>query len=461
MQHVCTWIVRAVLTGTLVTLSLFMIPPRVVSADDWQDHAPLPTPVSNNAVTTHVIDDTCFVYTFLGIDETKIWSGLTQYAARLNTVTDQWEELPPVPGAVGRIAAAAATVKDEIFVIGGYSVSQAGGETTWASVDIFDPLTKTWSAGTDVPIRVDDMVHGVWRDSLIYLVSGWSQNRNVRNVQIYNPADDTWQQSALFPGPATFGAAGGVVGDQIVVVDGVNNAFNLINSVWLGDIDPNDPTVITWQFLGTHPGNAGYRMGYGVLAGVSDQVFFSGGTDNAYNFNGIGYNGQPSNPTTKTWAVYTPTGQFIDYCDKPIPTMDHRGFVECDERLFVVGGMEQDQLVTTRVSSYRPDVVTAVGQSAVPARDFIRVVPNPASESVGLVRDSAGESGSNESPVVLQIFDVKGRQVRRFQVPSTDPVRWDLRDSSAERVQSGVYWLRMILPEGEVTARVNVLDPVR
>jgi len=79
--------------------------PVVAQAGTWEDGAPLPSPVANNAVATHARNGTTFVYSFMGIDSTKAWSGIGTWARRLNTVTNQWEDLPAVPAAEGKIAA--------------------------------------------------------------------------------------------------------------------------------------------------------------------------------------------------------------------------------------------------------------------------------------------------------------------------------------------------------------------
>ncbi len=66
-----------------------------------------------------------------------------------------------------------------------------------------------------MPLPVDDAVSGVWRDSLIYLVSGWHDSDNVAAVQIYDPERNAWEQATPIPGPPVFGYAGGIAGDGI------------------------------------------------------------------------------------------------------------------------------------------------------------------------------------------------------------------------------------------------------
>jgi hypothetical protein len=432
-----------------------------VAATSWQDHAPLPNPVANNAVTTHVLAGTTFVYTFMGIDSTKIWSGITTSAARLNTVTNTWETLPDVPVPTGRIAASAVTLGDSIYVLGGYRVASNGQETTARRVLAFDPLTKAWlDDAAFVPQKVDDMVAATWNDSHIYLISGWSTSTNVTNVQVYDPTTNAWAQATPIPDFGTFGGIGGICGDHIVYMDGVADTafggFDLVNRVLVGTIDPHDPTIVTWEDRGPHPGSPVYRGASWNLAGDDTRVLVAGGTDNPYNFDGIGYNGIPSEPLGQVWSYHVATGTVVFHADKPVPTMDHRGFPEGSGRMYVIGGMEAGQQVTARVSSWLPDPVTLSPLFPTTAPLELRAAPNPARARVRFSAPGAG--------VALQdarIYDVAGRIVYTFpqrSLRASEGFDWNLHDDTGHRVGPGVYWLAGRV-SGKVVARsVTVLD---
>ncbi|RMG67791.1 MAG: galactose oxidase, partial [Calditrichaeota bacterium] len=235
-------------------------------AGSWGESTPLPEKLSNNAVASLQLGDSTYLFSMMGIDTSKIFSGITRHAYRLNLGTGQWQALPDVPGPQGRIAAAAVGFRGKIYLFGGYRVLATGGEITSERVDIYDPATGQWTTGQPIPTPVDDQVALVWRDSLIYLISGWSQSRNVKNVQVYNPALDSWQQATPIIGAGVFGHAGGIVGDSIVYADGVKVSglqFVMNPKSYLGVIDPADPTSITWSELPPHPGPAKYRMAAG------------------------------------------------------------------------------------------------------------------------------------------------------------------------------------------------------
>jgi hypothetical protein len=85
-----------------------------------------------------------------------------------------------------------------------------------------------YTSGTDLPIPTDDHVQCVWRDSLIYIITGWSNTGNIPNVQIYDPANDTVLSGTPIPNSddyKAFGASGVIIGDTIYYAGGVNDSW--------------------------------------------------------------------------------------------------------------------------------------------------------------------------------------------------------------------------------------------
>lgn len=263
----------------------------------WEERPDLQMPVAltNNAVTSAKVAGQYYTYSFGGIDSSLVWSGIRQDAFRLN-LNAGWTILPPIPDTLGKIASAASTVKGKIYLIGGYHVLEDGSEISSNRVHIFDPLTNTWLPdGAPVPVPIDDQVQGVYRDSLIYVVTGWSNTSNVANVQIYNPATDSWQVGT--PVPATsqyraFGAAGGIVGNKIIYAGGARMGVNFPIAPYIrcGEIDPADPKQITWSFVEDSLA-ARYRAAPIVDYDAFNDIWLTGGSSVTYNFDGIAYNG--------------------------------------------------------------------------------------------------------------------------------------------------------------------------
>jgi hypothetical protein len=208
-----------------------------------------------------------------------------------------------------------------------------------------------------MPVPVDDSVVGVYRDRYIYLVSGWSTTDAVHDVQLYDAEKNKWTHATPIPGTPVFGHAGALVGDTIIYVDGAHKnpsgdqpKYVASDDCWMGTIDHHDPTKIQWTKLPNHPGAARYR----IAAGGSEKdqmIYFSGGTDNPYNYNGVGYNGQPSEPSPMTFAFNLRSGKWEVISDQtPNPTMDHRGLLVTPQGLVIIGGMEKGQQVTARIT---------------------------------------------------------------------------------------------------------------
>ncbi len=111
-------------------LSVFLIHYSAHSqtAWTWEPLQNMPVPASNNAVAYGSDDLYDYVFSFGGIDTTKIQSGINSRAFRYTIGTDSWEEIAPLPFSQTNIASGASTVKNKIYIIGGYHVNLGGGE---------------------------------------------------------------------------------------------------------------------------------------------------------------------------------------------------------------------------------------------------------------------------------------------------------------------------------------------
>jgi len=332
----------------LILLAVFM-----TAAEKKWDRLPLV--VSNNAVATVKINKHVFLFSFMGITGQKTWKDVTNRAFSLDTSTGNWEELRPVPGPAGRLAASAIGVHDFVYLLGGYTVDGNGEETSVRSVEVFVPGRDIWYRGPDMPMGLDDSVVGAYRNRYIYTVSGWSQSDAVRTVMLYDTEKNTWQQATPIPGTPVFGHAGSIVDDTIIYVDGAykNPAgpqpkYVPSDECWMGKIDRSDLTKITWTKIPNHPGKARYR----IAAGAGEhKIYFAGGTDNPYNFDGIGYDGQPSEPVATAFAWDARTSKWETVKEGIAdPTLDHRGLLVTSRGLVRVGGMAAGQKIVANVA---------------------------------------------------------------------------------------------------------------
>jgi N-acetylneuraminic acid mutarotase len=324
------------------------------AADSGVD--PLPDPVTNNAVAMIKFRGQLLLFSFMGIGAKKTSDDITSTAFSLDGKNGKWSAIHTVPGTAGRIGAAAAGVQGEVFLFGGY-VADARSGMVVPDVGVYHPASDRWFRGADIPVAVGDSVIGVYRDRYVYLVGGRSNRDAVSNVQVYDAEKDKWAQATPIPGPAVFGHAGALVDDTIVYVDGARKSepgngprYVASDECWMGKIEKHDRTKIQWTKLPKHPGPARYRIAGG--GSEKDQkIYFAGGTDNPYDYTGIGYDGKPSEPSAVTFDFNLRTGKWETINENiPDPTMDHRGLLVTPEGLVLIGGMEKGQKVTARVA---------------------------------------------------------------------------------------------------------------
>jgi N-acetylneuraminic acid mutarotase len=316
----------------------------------------LPDPISNNAVAELRVRWQLMLFSFMGIGAKKDADAITNTGFSLDAAEGNVAAIHSVPGTAGRIGAMAAGVRDQLYLFGGYVVYGKGEEMVVPDVGSYQPSHDRWFRIGDLPRPVADSVIGVYRDRYVYLVGGRSNNGVINNVQVYDVEKGKWDQATPIPGPAVFGHAGGLAGETIVYVDGArenpsgNPKYVASDECWMGKIDHHDRTKIQWTKLPNHPGTARYRIAGGGSE-TDQKIYFAGGTDNPYDYNGIGFDGKPSEPSPVTFDFNLRTKKWETINDNtPDPTMDHRGLLVTHEGLVLIGGMEKGQKVTTRIT---------------------------------------------------------------------------------------------------------------
>lgn len=320
----------------------------------------MPAPTANNAVVAANVDGRPWIFSFMGLGTGKDYRAITRSAYAMDVAEGRWEPLPDVPGSVGRIAPTAQALGGLIYLFGGYSVDADGREISEPAVDVFDVQARQYSRAADMPVPVDDTVSGVWRNRLIFLVSGWSTDDNVNVVQVFDPERNQWAGASPIRGTPVFGHAGAIARDVIVYCGGAKvqapktPKYVINTECYRGDINPDDPTRITWRAIAHHPGPARYRAAAGPVrtSGLTG-VMFVGGTTNPYNYNGVGYDGQPSEPESTSWIYDINRDAWVAGPATP-PTMDHRGLVEAAGAWWTVGGFGPGQAVSGQVTRLSP-----------------------------------------------------------------------------------------------------------
>lgn len=297
--------------------------------------------MANHAVCAGQVAGNWNVYAFGGITTGLTNEDIHRNAFRYDVDAAMWTALPDIPDTLGKIASAASVVGDVAYVIGGYRVlNGAPFEISSNRVHRLDLLTDTWLPdGAPVPVPIDDQVQAVWRDSLIYVITGWSNTTNVPNVQIYDPALDLWTVGTPLPNNnqyKAFGASGTIIGDTIYYFGGASTASNFPaqDKLRIGVIDPANPSNITWLSAITGGLGARYRSACITANGAPTWV---GGSATSYNYDAVAYNG--SGVVEPATLIQQWNGSAMVNAGTTLPhVMDLRGAGEVSDGMFIIAG---------------------------------------------------------------------------------------------------------------------------
>jgi N-acetylneuraminic acid mutarotase len=330
--------------------------------------ATTPNALTNNAVTQITSNNKEYLISFSGLASGKDYRDVHNNTYIYDVNENKWNEGSPVPisqpidGLIGRLASVATSINDTAYIFGGYTVAKNNSEVSVPDVYAYNVDNDQYTKLASMPVPVDDSVALTYQKKYIYLISGWHNDGNVNLVQVYNTHTNTWEQATPFPGKAVFGHAGGIVDNTIVICDGVGidvhenmrRSYAAENACYRGLIDIKHPTKINWFKLKHPTGVSRYRMaanGFVDQLTGKQEVVFVGGSNNPYNYNGIGYNNVPSQPSDKIWRYQIKNNTWQVTTGKKA-TMDHRGLLKLNDKLITVGGMGKNQKVLNSINQY-------------------------------------------------------------------------------------------------------------
>jgi N-acetylneuraminic acid mutarotase len=178
---------------------------------------------------------------------------------------NQWRRLKDAP--VARGGATAKSIGGKIYVAGG---SPAEMVPSIAELDVYDPLTDSWSTGAPLPTPRENVASCVIDNKLV-VIGGWNDKREVQNVvEAYDPNTNTWERWPDLP--TARGGLGAVVLD--------NRCYTIGGETWstpppgtFGANEMFDPMSRRWAVLAPMPTP---RHGLG-LAVVGQEIWAVGG----------------------------------------------------------------------------------------------------------------------------------------------------------------------------------------
>ena len=224
-------------------------------------------------------------------------------------VARTWSAVPSMP--TPRVALAAPTGPDgRIYAIGG-EIESADGFPSQTTVEVYDPDSGAWASAAPLPQPMSRMGAVRTADGRILVVGD-------RAAYVYDPADDSWSARTAMPTPrhhlmlvpATDGRVYALGG---FTTDGQLGEYTVVESY--------DPASDTWRSEPPMP--TGRAEGAGA-ATADGRIIVSGGR-------GASGTSDVYDVATATWSPGPPI---------PGTRRDHVAAVGSDGRLYLVGGAE-------------------------------------------------------------------------------------------------------------------------
>jgi len=313
----------------------------------------LPEPITNNAVSEGFINGNTYIYSFGGLDSTKLYSGIHLRNYRMNVELGNWERITDLPDTLGKIAMAASRIDDIIYIVGGYHVSKDGHELSSNKVHRFKiSENKFLMDAAPIPLPIDDHVQAVWNDSLIYVITGWSDKQNEPNVQVYNPNTDEWSNGTPVPDNnsfKSFGASGVIVENTIYYFGGAEyeKYYPVQNQLRVGVINPENPLEINWDMMIPDSTIYGYRMAATI---IGEDLLWIGGSSETYNYDAIQYETKDGVEPEERVLKFDRQKNKFEILNYILLPMDLRGIAKISPtKRIVIGGIGRNQKVSNKV----------------------------------------------------------------------------------------------------------------
>jgi len=235
--------------------------------------------------------------------------------------------LAPMPNPRNHMGGVA--LNGKLYAIGG---QHQGLQSTAPQneVDVYDPATNTWTQAAPMPRPIGHITANVFvRNGHIDVVSGLTTNSvKIANVIEYDPSTNTWSELPKLPSGRQ-SPVSGLVGDQIVATCGLDGTGTLQAQTW---VTAPIATFGTWQTGPALP-IAVSEVSSGVINGV---LYLVGGSTNAT----FGYD-----LSTGLWrSNLTP---------RPI-LGDHHGAEVINGKLYLFGGLNGGGASAGKVQIYDP-----------------------------------------------------------------------------------------------------------
>ena len=214
------------------------------------------------------------LYVISGCINSDCRATYTNQVEEYNPGTNTWTFKANMP--TPRIAAVV-TVDNKIYAIGGTDLpcpGSSGGCTPSRVLEVYDPLTNSWTAKAPIPVDLSSPQAAVI-DGKIYVVGGDQPAWGVpAKFEVYDPATDTWSTETPLPSQRN-GFTVEALNGKIYVSGGSESTGN---PPAMSLVEVYDPTTGTWSTEAPMS-----QIRYGHVSGVIDnKIYTVGGWDTPF-----------------------------------------------------------------------------------------------------------------------------------------------------------------------------------
>jgi N-acetylneuraminic acid mutarotase len=350
----------------------------------WRTGTNIPEGIRAGNTISYVDKNSGFVYLFGGRNDQDI---ISNKAYRYNISNDSWETKANLPTPL--LGASSARIGENIFLIGGM-VTTPGSVTK--KVYKYNIPSDSWSQVTDTPLPYTDGDAVAYQDSLIYTVGSYSSEKTF----VYNSITDKWREGTAVPSPGTaltYGAVS-IFENKLVYVGGSNGTFSSTywDKVWIGEIDQNDRSQITWTEAAPFPGES--RTFFELQPWWNGLILVGGTTDNTFN-----------TYSDETYYYNLDNDSWVKIESKPTAWNTGNAaslFMDGNWSLFCTGGFSTEYIMNTEIFSEIILGNPPIGNSDCQIRNF---------KTIGGKNPKLSFCTNEKGSVDLKIYDLEGRLI--------------------------------------------------
>ena len=124
-------------------------------------------------------------------------------------------------------------------------VGGADASSYLATVERYDIAGNSWSYVASLPVGIAWGKTVGYAGNYIYLCGGHDGTNYLSSVYVYNVTTNTWTTATSMPGERIGGALALYDGDKLIYIGGASGG-SISDDVFIGTINPADPTIIVW-----------------------------------------------------------------------------------------------------------------------------------------------------------------------------------------------------------------------